>query len=113
MKIKKLNKRVIFLAAVLVWAVFSVWYIANDQWQDFKVREIEESYEAGIQAGINKAVNTVIIEASKCTQVPLSNSEKEINVVSVECLQKNPPQQPSTQPSVQAPISQPSVEQGL
>ncbi len=105
----KFNKKTIFFTVVFVWGIFAVWYVLNDQWQDFKVREIEKSYEAGVQAGINKAVNTVIVEASKCAQVPLSNSEKEINVVSVECLQKNPAQQPQAQPS--APATQASVQQ--
>lgn len=104
----KLNKRAIFLALVCVWGVFAVWYVANDQWQDFKAKEMTESY----QAGSNDTVKAIIEEVSKCQQLPLFNGEDKVNVVSVECLQKNQPETPA-QPPVQAPISQPVVEQGL
>ena len=68
----------------VVWILVSVGYIVVDQWQDFKVRELSVAY----QNGRADAIRTIMTEVDKCKPLPLFSDEKEISVVSIECLQQ-------------------------
>ena len=78
------NKRNIFVALVFIWVIFSVIYIIRDQWQDYKIRELQQAY----QSGAGDAVNTIIKEALQCKQVPLMSGETKINIIAIECLER-------------------------
>lgn len=93
----RLNLKTIFLILVCVWGIFAVWYIANDQWQDFKINENQQAY----QLGRSDTIKAVIDEVSKCQQLPLSIDDKKANVVSIECLQQNQNSQQNTQNQTQ------------
>lgn len=92
----KINKKSVFLLLIFIWIAFSLWYIANDQWQDFKMKENQQAY----QLGRSDTVKAVIDEVSKCQQLPLTIDDKKATIISVECLQqKNPTQTPQTIPN--------------
>lgn len=98
----KLNTKTILSGVVILWGIFAIWYVANDQWQDFQVREMKESY----QLGKSDTIKMIIDQTSTCQQqVPINYDDRTVNLVSVECLQKaqvqqQPNQSPENQSSV-------------
>ena len=80
---KNMNKQNLFVGVVIIWIIFSAGYIIRDQWQSFKVEQLGQAY----QQGIADSVNQLMTEAEKCEPVNVFNQEKEIQVISVECLQ--------------------------
>ncbi len=83
MLINKLTKQNILVFLGIVWMVFSVGYIAVDQWRDFKARYARNAY----QKGVSDSVRALMSQAEKCVKVPLFDGEKRLEVVSVSCLQ--------------------------
>ena len=82
--LEKKSKKIIFIAVVfMTWIIFSVWYIANDQWQDFQERKVQQAYELGK----NDTINNLITEAAKCQPVSVSSNSTKIEVIAVSCLQ--------------------------
>ncbi len=66
-----------------VWGVFSVVYIWYDIFQNFKNGMLVSAYESGM----NDAYVAVINEANKgCTGFSVTAAEKEVTLISVECL---------------------------
>lgn len=78
------SKQVIWVAALVLWIVFSLGYIGYDQWQDFQVNKINQAY----QAGITNSVNSLITESEKCQPIKVYNGEKNVEFIAVSCLQK-------------------------
>jgi len=76
------KKVLCFLASL--WIVFSLIYIVWDLWSDFENVQIENAYQQGVAAAIDK----IITEAEKCQIVPVFSNEKEVRLISVSCLEK-------------------------
>lgn len=71
---------------VLIWVVFSLVYILNDFWSDFKEKRLLQAYEQGR----TDTINTVITEAEKCQPFSVFSGEKQIQLMNLGC-----PQQPA------------------
>jgi len=83
-KIRNITKKQILVFAFAIWIVFSVGYIAYDQWQRFKIRYSQSAYKQGI----SDSIKTLMAQMEKCVVVPLYNGDKKVEAVSVECLNK-------------------------
>lgn len=79
-----LPKKKIFHFLIFAWIVFSIVYIVWDAWTDFKNIQLSNAYQQGAVAAIDK----IIEETEKCQVVPVFSNEKEIQLVSVSCLEK-------------------------
>ena len=87
MRTKNINPAKIIIAAVTtIWVIFSLLYIANDIWKDFKVLRYntEVSYRSGYVTAINEVIN--LVEKNPCNIIPLHSGEKEISLVNIECV---------------------------
>jgi hypothetical protein len=80
-----LTKKNIFTLLIILWLIFSVYYVIQNEWQKYKIGQLEKAYIAGG----NNAVNIIINEAKKCQQIPLVSGDKRVNMIAVECLQNN------------------------
>ena len=72
---------------VIVWMVFSIGYIAYDQWQGFKFSRVQVAYERGI----SDSVESLIEESKNCQPIPLYDGAKKVEVISVGCLDQIKP----------------------
>jgi len=75
--------KTIFCLLVFLWIVFSIVYIANDFWSNYKNVQMAGAYEQGRI----DTVNVLIQEAEKCEPVPVSSGEKEILLMNLGCLE--------------------------
>jgi hypothetical protein len=88
----KINKTSIILIVLIVWAVFSIGYIAMSKWNQFKLEQMQQAY----QQGYSQAIINVATEADKCASagVPLNlgkdkdGKDVTVTIVGVSCLQK-------------------------
>jgi len=96
----KIDKMTIIFVSLIIWAVVSVIYIANDNWQDFKVSYAQRALIQGRQEGANSAYASVGQAAMKQVQdgcketIPLNlgkdkdNKDVVIELVNKKCLEK-------------------------
>lgn len=66
---------------LFLWVVFSVVYIANDFWTNYRNVQIENAYNQG---RVN-TINYLISEAEKCEEIPVFNGDKEIRLIKTDC----------------------------
>jgi len=69
---------------LVLWLIFSIPFVAITGWKYFN----GFIYTKGMQAGQSNAVITLIQEASKCKPFPVHAGDATVNLISVECLQK-------------------------
>lgn len=74
--------KTIFCLIVFLWVIFSVVYVVNDIWSNYKYVQLVQAYEQGRQ----DTINTLIEEAEKCQAIPVFSGEKEITLMSLSCL---------------------------
>jgi len=79
-----LSKNIILYFLVLLWIVFSLGYIINDLWSDFKNVQISQAY----QRARTEIINQLIQEAEKCQPFSVFSGEKKIKLIKVDCLEK-------------------------
>lgn len=81
---KLLYKKHLVRILLVIWVVFSLSYIAYDQWILFKNNALQKAYMAG-QADF---VQGFITEAKKdtCDVVTVFSEDEEVSVINVECL---------------------------
>ena len=77
----KVNLKIAGYFLIILWTIFSLVYILNDIWQDFKSQQLKKAYEQGKI----DTINLLIKEAEKCQPVPIFGGEKEIRVIKVGC----------------------------
>lgn len=77
-----LSKKTILYLLVSAWIIFSIVYIINDVWSDFKNVKMLNAYERG-RAEI---INQLIQEAEKCQPVPIFSAGKQIQLINTDCL---------------------------
>ncbi len=85
-KIRNITRKQIIAFVVVVWVVFSVGYIAYDQWQRFKIQYSQSAYKQGA----SDSIKALMTQMEKCVVVPLYNGDKKVEAVSVGCLKKDP-----------------------
>ncbi|MFW6220194.1 MAG: hypothetical protein ACOC3X_00825 [Nanoarchaeota archaeon] len=83
----ELSKKTIIYFIVIIWVIFSVFYIMFDIWTDFKEKENILAYEQGKI----DTLNAVIKEAKTCNEITISNEQDQISIISVDCLEFNEP----------------------
>lgn len=73
-----------FKFVIIFWIVFSVFYIAYDQWKSLKVELIDRAYVKGK----TDFVNSVIERAQSCEPFNLYNKteEKSVDLINIKCL---------------------------
>ncbi len=81
---KIFTKKFIVLVIIIIWIIFSVGYIINDQWQDFRIEQIKDAY----QSGAANSIKTIISESTKCQPIPLFDGSTKVSVIAVKCLQQ-------------------------
>ena len=86
MKIK-IKPKYIIHAILVLWFIFSVGYIACDQWNSFKDGALQGAY----YAGRTDCVNDIIAEAKNpaCNSISISNDTEKVDVINVQCLSNN------------------------
>ena len=81
---KFFTKKITILVTIIIWIIFSVTYIINDQWQDFKIDQIQVAY----QNGASSSIKTIISESAKCQPIPLFDGSTKVSLIAIECLQQ-------------------------
>ena len=69
---------------LFLWVVFSVVYIANDIWTNYKDVQLVNAYDQGKV----DTVNFLIQEAEKCEEIPVYSGDKEIRLIETSCLEE-------------------------
>jgi hypothetical protein len=90
----KIKKSLIVLIVLIVWAAFSVVYIAWNSWQQFKINQAQAAFNNGVNQGYQQAIVDLATEAKKCQEVPLrlgkdeSGKDITMGIVATACLQQ-------------------------
>lgn len=87
----KINKTVVVMTILILWAIFSIGFICVTKVNEFKLNQMR----AAAQQGYQQAVIEVANAANKCEQtgVPLNVVDKDnkpvtVTIVGVECLKQ-------------------------
>jgi len=73
-----------------LWIIFSIGYVARDQWIEFQNNQILTAY----QSGVADTVRTLMSQAESCQPVSLFDGNKQIQVLKIGCGQVQPEEQP-------------------
>lgn len=88
----KVNKMAIFLIILIVWAVFSIAFIARDYWQKFKTEQLQAAYGQGYQQAIIEVGNEVAKCQSEGVALNLGNNNEgnpiTVTIFAAECFQQ-------------------------
>lgn len=86
----KLNRKMINIAFVFVWTIFSIAYIANDIWTDFQKEQIGSALQSGYQQGVSDTVNQALTQAKneKCEPFSFYNEKEQVQLININCLQQ-------------------------
>lgn len=76
-----LTKKTILCLILFLWVVFSIAYIANDIWSNYKDVQLVQAYNQGRA----DTVNTLIQEAEKCQPFSVFSGEKEVQLMNLGC----------------------------
>lgn len=83
------NKKITIARAMsilaIIWIVFSIFYIIKDQWEDFQLSKMQQSY----QNGVSDSVRTLITESAKCNKIPLYYDNQTIEMIEISCISEN------------------------
>jgi len=82
------TKKTILSLILFLWVVFSVVYIINDVWSNYRDVQLVAAYNQGK----TDMVNTLIKEAEKCEPIPVFTGEKEIQLIKIGCPEVSPGQ---------------------
>mgnify|MGYP001606467339 FL=1 len=94
--IKKIfTKKNIFIFVLIVWVVFSAFYIVRAEWQRFQYNHVQAAY----QKGSSDTVRLLIDQVEKCVRVPVQDGDKKIEVVKVNCSAQETPKKETVVPT--------------
>lgn len=94
-----MEKKKMITIGLIAWGVFTIGYIVNDQVKDFKNNYSQKVY---VQGQVD-TINTLIEKASECKPFSVFSGEKEVNLIGVDCLQKDQAQTQGGGGQVQTP----------
>lgn len=80
MNINSAPKKILYFL-VFLWVIFSVAYIVNDIWTNYKNVQLVQAYNQGR----TDTINVLIQEAEKCQSFSVYSEEKEIQLIKVGC----------------------------
>ena len=84
------TKKIILPIIVGLYVVVSLAYILVSEYNDFKLRYIQQSFEEGRKATINELIQHV--QSQDCTPVDVYNEKTKLQLVDVSCLQQKGPE---------------------
>ena len=94
----KVNKATIIFVTLIIWAVFSIFYICVDVWRDFQITQLQQILIKGREEGAMNAYGSVGQAAIKQVQdgckelIPLNlgkdaeGKDITVNLINAECL---------------------------
>ena len=81
------NKQDIIKTAVIIWIIGSVAYIGYDTWNDYKIRGVQQAYQAGIDDSTRQIFEKN--KANQCKQpIEISFQGDKLNIIDITCLQQ-------------------------
>jgi hypothetical protein len=90
-KVRMKQKAGVIALAVLL--VVAVGYIGVDKYQENRSQQMLAVYQRGIQLGYQQAIVQIVQQAVTCQEVPLIVQNQTINMIAVECLQRQEAQE--------------------
>jgi hypothetical protein len=87
---------------LIVWVVFSILYVAYNEWNRFSTYVMQRSYEQGI----TDAVSQVIQQSQACKAFPVNVGQNKATLLNVDCLKQAQGQAQGQQPQAQQPQAQ-------
>lgn len=81
------TKQDLIKSAILIWIVGSAVYIVFDTWNDYKIRGVQQAY----QAGVNDTTKQIFekSQALQCKEaLVVTSGENKMELVDVKCLQQ-------------------------
>ena len=82
------TKKTILYLILFLWVIFSVVYIINDIWSNYKNVQLVNAYNQGKA----DTINVLITEAEKCQPFSVFSEEKEIQLIKIGCPEASPGQ---------------------
>ncbi len=79
----------VFKFILVLWFVFSVFYVAWGEWTRFKVSVMEESYNHGV---VDTVASVIDKSNATCDAIPITLDETTVFLVNQRCL--NVPERP-------------------
>jgi hypothetical protein len=76
-----LSKKTIGSLILFLWLVFSIVYITNNIWSNYKKVQVVESYNQGKI----DTINALILEAEKCQPFPVFLNGREVQLIKLDC----------------------------
>ena len=73
--------KIILYFLVFLWIIFSIFYIVNDVWSNYKNVQLVQAYNQGR----TDTINILIQEAEKCQPFSVYSEEKEIQLIKIGC----------------------------
>lgn len=69
--------------------MFSIAYIANDIWSDFKTEQINDALQSGYKQEVAATVNQAMAQAEnkECKAFSIYTKDKSVEVINTKCLQ--------------------------
>lgn len=61
--------------------IFSIGYIGNDLWNQYKNRQLRQAYEQGVQ----ETIEALITASEECKPVPIFSGDKKVNLIKSDC----------------------------
>jgi predicted negative regulator of RcsB-dependent stress response len=82
-----LNKQEIIKTIAIIWILGSILYIGYDTWNDYKIRGIQQAYQAGIDDSMKQIFDKN--KESQCKQpIEISFQGNKLNIIDIACLQQ-------------------------
>ena len=83
-----LSKKNILKFLLVLWMVFSVWFIGSSLWNNLRNQLINLAYQQGVTDVVNQLIADV--EKNDCKPIPVFNQadKKQVELVSATCLPK-------------------------
>jgi hypothetical protein len=78
------NKPSVKRIVLAVWVVFSILYVAYNEWNRFNLFVMQRSYNQGV----TDAASQVIDQAKVCKVFPINVGDSKANLINVDCLKQ-------------------------
>jgi hypothetical protein len=86
MKLPKLKTEGIGQIILAIWIIFSIVFVANSIWNNYKINVKDEATKQGASIGYQQAVMDLIKQAETCQAFPVNVGEESIELKKVGCI---------------------------
>lgn len=73
--------KIIGIVLLILWILFSLGYVARDQWIRFQNNQLVAAY----QRGVADSIRTMMTQSENCQRVTLQDGEKEVEFINATC----------------------------